>query len=324
MNLRYHALSDPGCIRDNNEDYIYTGHLRNGDELFIVADGMGGHHAGEVASRQAVTKLVNKVEMLAKRPGTTTLVDFIKDISREIYQANQLVKNKQRMGTTLTALLIKENQAFIAHVGDSRIYRYRTGPASKFQPHTLTQLTEDHSVVGELLRNGTITEAAAREHPKRNVLNQAVGMRADVSVQTKGPITILPGDKYLLCSDGLSSMLTKAEIEELLISPSLKQAAQALVNRAKTKGGPDNISLIIVDTTTHSKPPLSDETKPELIIHPPPGPDKTPRFNKKTLMLLMILLLTALGYLLIGHLTFDHQPSAPNSPEMTTQTGNTQ
>ncbi len=302
MKLYYQSLSDLGCVRSNNEDSIYAGRLKGGDYLFAVADGMGGHQAGEVASREAIAKLVKKAAAIGQRPINLALEDILRQINQDILAMNGSRENNLRMGTTLSVLFIRQDQAYIAHVGDSRIYRFRRRTDSATQPKPLLQLTEDHSFVGALVKNGSLSEAEARKHPRRNVLNQSIGMRPKISIQVLGPLTVAAGDQFLLCSDGLSSVLEDAEIETILGIPANGQLAKKLVNKAKLKGGPDNISVIAVATEPLAPASgLKQETKPEINLHTAvDGKSARKQFSLKIILLILLtMLLAALAFLLI-------------------------
>lgn len=222
--------SDVGRIREANEDSL----LRDDDaRLFVVADGMGGHRAGEVASTTAVQALR---EHLADGH----------DLSVAVEAANASVFGKSRddpdmrgMGTTLTAMRIEEGTAFIGHVGDSRAYLLRDGQ--------LTQVTEDHSLVEELVREGRLTPEEAAVHPQRSVITRAIGVDEDVDVATY-EIELRDDDRVLLCSDGLTSMIRDDAIRSILETESDPQvAADRLVTAANEAGGEDNITVLIVD-----------------------------------------------------------------------------
>ncbi len=274
MELYYYGLTDTGNLRDNNEDYLFAGKLKKDEYLFIVADGMGGHEAGEVASRRAVSMFVQQLEKeknMAAAENSTYILESLKriiiNINETLIREGSRSHKKNGMGTTFSAIYIKKNQGYIVHVGDSRIYLF-----SPSMPHTgnidtsdtqveisqLTRLTEDHSFVGKLLKERLITEEEARVHPKRNVLFQSIGIKKDITIQTKGPIPIQMGQKYLVCSDGLYGVVPDSEIEEYLNEKSTIQIAEQLVKRANFNGGPDNISVIVIFTEKDETPRSAD------------------------------------------------------------------
>jgi protein phosphatase len=268
MELFYSGLSDVGNVRENNEDYYFAGKIGEDEYLFIVADGMGGHKAGEVASRKAVSFFVRELEK--------GIGDNISRGLRRIFLAgNEFLMRegsrsaaKNGMGTTLSVFYVRGNQGYIAHVGDSRIYRFTypdadtdttadTEPEPDADTNTetetvdkfaLEQLTEDHSFVGKLLKEGFITEEEARRHPRRNVLYQSIGLKKDINVQVLEPVPIQKGRKYLLCTDGLFGVVSGSEIAECLKENSTAAIVRTLVQKAKANGGPDNISVIVVST----------------------------------------------------------------------------
>ena len=255
----YFGQTDVGVIRNNNEDYfgIYT--PPDGGFVFIVADGLGGHLAGEIASRIGVKRLGEMVKNGISGDPADFFNNAIKTINREIENLGKKDPDKRGMGTTLSVLYIKDNKAYIAHVGDSRIYKISHGK--------IERLTEDHSFVEKLLNDGLISEDEARRHPRRNVLLQMVGMKMDVNPQMKGPIPIESGDKFLLCTDGLTNMVVDAEILELFSRLPVRDAVEYLIDLAKKRGGPDNITVIGVhvkgEETSDTKDITPLETKEE-------------------------------------------------------------
>lgn len=237
MKLTASALTDVGLRRANNEDCIFAD-CPSG--LFIVADGMGGHAAGEVASAMAVDAICKQLPPLAPPPQdpAACLQQAFIETSRDIRQAATADGSKQGMGTTLSVLYIDGKTAQLAHVGDSRIYRLRS---TEFE-----QLSIDHSLVAEQLRQGLISAKEARNSQMRNILLQAVGLEDKVEVFLLSR-PVQPGDLFLLCSDGLSDMLEDEQIHQLLRQTlSVKQIAQQLIEAAKDAGGRDNISVVVV------------------------------------------------------------------------------
>jgi serine/threonine protein phosphatase PrpC len=331
MELYYQGLSDAGNVRDNNEDYWFAGRLKNDEYLFIVADGMGGHEAGEVASRKAVSIFVRQLEKeeMNTEDGEAsthileTLKRIVMGINETLAREGSRSRKKNGMGTTFSALYIKKNQGYIVHVGDSRIYLF-----SPSLPHTgnidtspapgpmkrLTRLTDDHSFVGKMLKDGLITEEEARNHPRRNVLFQSIGLKRDIAIQTKGPLPIQIGEKYLVCSDGLYGVVPDSKIEEYLEEKSTAQIAGELVKRAKKNGGPDNISVIVISTEADQTTNLPDTVK---IIFSPP---KKTRVWFFILLGLLVLLLVLTIYFLVMSIDTHSSPSPPASqPKSVTQ-----
>jgi len=237
MNLTACALTDVGLRRTNNEDAVFAD-TTNG--LFILADGMGGHAAGEVASAMAVETVCQHFSPLSPPPAdaAVSLQAAFLSASRRIRQAAGDDGLKRGMGTTLSVLSIAGETAHLAHVGDSRIYRLR---GAEFE-----QLSIDHSLVAEQVRMGIISPEEARNSPMRNVLLQAVGLEESVEVfLLRQPLQ--SGDLFLLCSDGLTDMLDDDQIQTLLamIQP-IQLCAEQLIAAANQAGGRDNISVIVV------------------------------------------------------------------------------
>ncbi|MCB9550214.1 MAG: serine/threonine-protein phosphatase [Myxococcales bacterium] len=233
MRLRGAAASHIGYHRDNNEDRFL---VRPDAGLFAVADGMGGHEAGEVASRLAVESLADAIGSRAELPARLAAV--MARANKRIQEAAKVHARKNGMGTTLSALWLEGERAYVAHVGDTRIYRVRDGK--------MEQLTDDHTLLAEAIRSGFDKERAGFIFPS-NVLTRAVGIRADVEPMLAS-FTVEPGDRFLICSDGLTDMVTEADIAaRLALWPSPTQAAHALMNDALTAGGGDNVTVLVVD-----------------------------------------------------------------------------
>lgn len=247
MRLTCAARTDPGRRRENNEDSFCA---REDLGLFIVADGMGGHVAGEVASRLVVQEVERFVAATsstaaarAPAPGAGNGGDRL---GTALVEANRLLAARiaedaalQGMATTAVALLAEAEAVALAHVGDSRAYRCRAGH--------LTQLTSDHSWVEEQVRAGLLTAAAARRHPWRHVVTRAISGGADIEVEVSA-LPLEPGDRILLCSDGLSTVVSDRGIAEVLrMDRPLREVCDELVRRANTAGGPDNVTVVLVD-----------------------------------------------------------------------------
>jgi len=229
----YSAQTDIGRARAYNEDSILAL-----PPLFIVADGMGGHEAGEVASSIAIETIR---EYAPHRADTTALSRALKRANKAIIDAVESGAGRSGMGTTCTALMIRDGQCAIGHVGDSRAYLLRDG--------RLSQLTHDHSIVGAMMRSGHLTAAEARLHPQRNVITRALGSEVEVAVDTH-LIPVMPKDRLLICSDGLTTMVEDAYIQQILTTHRTPcEATQALINAANEAGGRDNISCIVIDIT---------------------------------------------------------------------------
>ncbi|HEX3696910.1 MAG TPA: Stp1/IreP family PP2C-type Ser/Thr phosphatase [Polyangia bacterium] len=268
MELNFWAATDVGKKREVNEDNFLVDKKLS---LFIVADGMGGHASGEVASHLAVHEFRNAVdagkEMIEKfsradasvRPQDilTLLEAAVQAAGHAIYHKGQAEPEKRGMGTTTSALLIAGDRGFIAHVGDSRIYMLRAGQ--------VVQLTEDHSLVNELIRRGRITREGLDGSPYKaykNAVTRAVGVYETVQGDTID-FEILPGDQFLLCSDGLHAYLDDARIIELLKGEDITELPRRLVDHANAGGGHDNITAVIVRVEA-PQPGATEERAEEL------------------------------------------------------------
>jgi protein phosphatase len=226
-----YAVSDTGRQRRANEDSLLAR-----APLFVVADGMGGAQAGEVASKIAVDHFDPGVGETS-RP-ELALAGLARAANARIHELSHATPEQAGMGTTLTAIYVGEQDVAIAHVGDSRAYCLRDGE--------LVRLTDDHSLVDELMRQGRLTPEEAVEHPQRSVITRALGPEDTVEVDTRS-FRARGGDVYLLCSDGLTTMLAEQEISELVRSePTLRDAGEALVAAANAAGGRDNITVILL------------------------------------------------------------------------------
>lgn len=246
------GCTDTGMVREHNEDCFLIV-PENG--LAILADGMGGHLAGEVASAMAIDQVTHylmtafhetrHLKKKAQNNGasleTVALVEAIKTANHAIHQASLSKPEQAGMGTTIVVAAFHGNLLTVAHVGDSRLYRYRQG--------MLSQVTEDHSMVQELLRRGLITPDEARTSVNRNLVTRALGVDPVVEVDVlEQPFE--KGDLYLLCSDGLNDVLTDDEIAATLArhGDDLEAASQELVTEVNARGGPDNVSIVLIRT----------------------------------------------------------------------------
>jgi protein phosphatase len=222
--------TDVGRQRTANEDSLFVS-----PPLFAVADGMGGAKAGEVASAVAVEAVEQASE--STEPAEAQLAGIVRDANRRIYDLAVADESRRGMGTTLTLAKVHGDEVSLAHVGDSRAYRMREGE--------LSQLTRDHSLVAELERSGQITPEAAEHHPQRSIITRALGPEPDVEVDTY-TLAGREGDVFLICSDGLTSMISDEEVASIVRSAgSLDEAAEALVRAANQSGGKDNITVIL-------------------------------------------------------------------------------
>ncbi|MFP8879579.1 MAG: Stp1/IreP family PP2C-type Ser/Thr phosphatase [Myxococcota bacterium] len=237
MIFRAAALSDVGLRRRSNEDSFLVAPKLG---LYLVADGMGGHKAGQVASELAVEYALGAVGRTHGSVASMTdrLAALVSAANREIFARARSRPELRGMGTTLVAALTGEGCVALAHVGDSRAYLIRG--------QGIRQLTHDHSVVGDLVRRSEITEQDARSHPHRHVLTRALGVRSDVEADF-AELSTCVGDTFVLCSDGLTGRVRDHEIGQIVLSaPSLDDACQRLIQTANERGGEDNITVVIV------------------------------------------------------------------------------
>ncbi len=224
------AKTDTGRQRRENEDSALAQ-----APVFVVADGMGGAQAGEVASRIAVEAFAQGLP--ASGTPEQRLVTRVQEANRQIFDVSRSERERAGMGTTLTAAYLDDSNLTIAHVGDSRAYLFRGG--------SLKRLTQDHSLVDELVRRGKLTEEQAAEHPQRSIITRALGPEPEVEVDT-WTYPVRAGDVLMLCSDGLTSMVSEERVKEILgSSDSLNSAAQGLIDEANSAGGRDNITVVL-------------------------------------------------------------------------------
>lgn len=226
--------------RKTNQDFYYRSSLH---PFYIIADGMGGHNAGEVASRLSAELIADHLEL---KLGRDLKDDEIKEtIEEAIKKANKIVYEKslekdefKGMGTTISLAYIRDKNLFIGHVGDSSIFIV--------SDEGIIKLTRDHSLVEELLKKGSITKEEARNHPQRNVITRAVGTARDIEVDILSE-NIGEGDVLVLCTDGLTNMVEREEIQDKILElESLEDACEDLVEKAKNRGGHDNISIMAI------------------------------------------------------------------------------
>lgn len=236
--------SDIGLVRQGNEDNLYVAGEdcdRDGEGILVgVADGMGGHNAGEVASQVAAETLNSYYQV--KLPELTPeerLAETIRRANDRILDLSNQNMDLQGLGTTLTALLLKGQEAYVGHVGDCRIYLWRRGE--------LLQITNDHSLVQEAVREGILTPEQARVHPQRNIITRALGTQDSLDVDTM-KLDMQPGDIFLLSSDGLHGLMEDNEIEEIirLGNGSVENITEELIHTALEEGGTDNVTVVLV------------------------------------------------------------------------------
>jgi protein phosphatase len=305
----------PGKVRRRNEDsYVLD------PPLFAVADGMGGAQAGEVASRLTAAAF-REFHEADRLPPDERLHAIIQEANRRIYDRAHADSDFSGMGTTVTAALLTGGRVTIGHVGDSRAYRIRNGE--------LEQLTDDHSLVGDLMRSGRLTPEEADAHPQRSVITRALGTDRAVDVDTLA-IEAEPGDLFLLCSDGLTTMVADDDILGILAAaPTLDDAARALVRAANTEGGEDNVTVVLfrVEGDEHVEETLAaplaaaegngqgdtndlEDTLTDLqpvaapapALDPAPSPPRPPRRKRRRWARRLFVVLLVLGFvaLLLG------------------------
>lgn len=238
------GMSDIGKCRKNNEDAYYISAGEDPTEnLYLVADGMGGCNAGEVASSSAIEAFLAFFWKEMQHAENDDVLDLmtgaVAAANREVYKKSNSAREFAEMGTTIVAAAVRGDKLYVAHVGDSRAYL--------FHKKEMKPLTTDHSYVMELVRMGNITKAEAAIHPKRNVITRAVGIKDLVETDT-GIFPVKKGDLVLLCTDGLSGMLKDEEMAKILNKRTpLERKAEVLVEEANRHGGYDNISLVLVE-----------------------------------------------------------------------------
>ena len=234
--MRVLSFSEKGCIRKNNEDSFLVLPTQG---LYAVADGMGGHRAGEVASSTALQELEKWAPRFAGLEGQSLenrLTEAFVEANRVVYKSSTTEPENAGMGTTLTVLLVRTKMIVIAHVGDSRAYLWRD--------KTLTSLTVDHSLVGELVRLGQISLEEAEKHPQRHVLMRAVGADPEIELDCRS-ISLQTGDVFLLCTDGFSNMISNQELaEEFLDLSSWEEKLERLRKLTLERGAPDNFTAL--------------------------------------------------------------------------------
>lgn len=236
MNVVVGATSDVGQVRQVNEDSYFVD-----EPLFGIADGMGGHVAGDIASTTAVETIERNSEDAVSSGEPEMLARLIQRANSAIWEKAQAEAGLAGMGTTCTLLLLDDNRAHLAHVGDSRAYLFRSGQ--------LKQVTEDHTLVARMVREGRLAPEEAHQHPQRSVITRTLGVDPDIDVDLRS-LDVFDGDRLLLCSDGLSGMVDDATIAQVLQEESDPQrAADELVALANKAGGEDNITVVVVDVT---------------------------------------------------------------------------
>jgi protein phosphatase len=244
--LKIGAYTDKGKKRDENQDSCYIPNNESKINVFIVADGMGGHNAGKIASQEAVKSILeylskNYNEILNDKDAVISLIkDSILHANKVLYDKSIQNSEYFGMGTTIAMALVYKHKAYIAHIGDSRIYIMRKDK--------LTQITRDHSYVEQLIDDGSITREESYKHPKKHMITRALGCEENVEIDI-GVKNFFRNDILLICTDGLTAMIDDKEISRIILNwrEDIQKTAQQLVNEANIAGGTDNTTVILVE-----------------------------------------------------------------------------
>jgi protein phosphatase len=277
--LEYFGTTDIGLVRNENQDsfgkYPQDSDDRNQPKglLFIVADGMGGHIGGKDASNLAIQIVSREYYSFDSEIVSNCLKYAFKTANFRIYQSSKDEMQSHRKGTTCSTLVIEKNLAFIAHVGDSRIYRINSS--------NIEQMTNDHTQVEEMLRKGILSESEAKNHPSKSILVRALGIESEVEVDVIENIPINNGDNFVICSDGLAKVFPE-EIKGIVLSNSAEDACNELIKLANERGGHDNVTVQVI--RINSKDETMNNSKPVTVI-------KSRSFPKKTIVISLILVL---------------------------------
>jgi protein phosphatase len=294
--VRAAVATDIGRVREANEDsYVVD------DPMYAVADGMGGHRGGEVASRIAVETLEELFHA-----GGIALAEQVQQANRNVFERSSTDRSVAGMGTTLTAAVVEGNTIRLAHVGDSRAYLLRDG--------ALRMLTDDHTLVNRMVKEGEITEREAERHPQRSVLTRALGVEGSVQVD-QATVDVFPGDRVLLCTDGLTSMVGDDAIARILIDePDPRRAAELLVMAANEAGGVDNTTVVLLDLDDGDPPSTAtatvDEPTPTTVRHdtadevPPPRTRQARRVNRRRAGIVLTIVVVAAAAALVAARAF--------------------
>ena len=238
--MKAFAATDVGKVREVNQDCVFssTGPVGCLPNLFIVADGMGGHKAGDIASRLTVDSVVDKLSKVNSKDYISVITDTIIKVNKEVIDKAAESQDYAGMGTTLVVATVFDNILKVANVGDSRLY---------VVGEDIIQITRDHSLVEEMVINGQLDRADARVDKRKNIITRAIGGESKVEAEMFS-VELKPEDKILMCSDGLSNMVDDAEILEIINrEPDIEKAARLLIDAANENGGKDNISVVIVE-----------------------------------------------------------------------------
>ena len=238
--MKAFAATDVGKVRKVNQDCVFSSTVPVGclPNLFIVADGMGGHKAGDIASRLTVDSVVDKLSKVNSKDYISVITDTIIKVNKEVIDKAAESQDYAGMGTTLVVATVFDNILKVANVGDSRLY---------VVGEDIIQITRDHSLVEEMVINGQLDRADARVDKRKNIITRAIGGESKVEAEMFS-VELKPEDKILMCSDGLSNMVDDTEILEIINrEPDIEKAARMLIDAANENGGKDNISVVIVE-----------------------------------------------------------------------------
>ena len=246
--MRTFSMTHIGRRRDMNQDYMYTSTTPVGSlpNLFVVADGMGGHNAGEYASRFTVDKMVEVISQNRQQEPVAAMKEALTEANSQLLEEAGADPSKSGMGTTVVAATVIGDLLHVANIGDSRLY--------VIDHEAIRQITRDHSLVEEMVRLGEMDKAAAKVHPDKNIITRAIGVTRELAVDFF-EVDLRPGDMILLCSDGLTNMVEDEEIKEIVLEQkNIVEKAEKLINTANENGGKDNITVVLIE-------PFSDEVK---------------------------------------------------------------
>ncbi|MDD6307687.1 MAG: Stp1/IreP family PP2C-type Ser/Thr phosphatase [Clostridiales bacterium] len=246
--MKTFSMTHVGQRREMNQDYMYTSETAVGNlpNLFLVADGMGGHAAGEYASRFTVEKIVEKITNSSQREPVAVIKEAVEEVNTMLLAEAEADASKEGMGTTIVAATVIDDRLYAANVGDSRLY--------VINQDNITQITRDHSLVEEMVRLGEMNKEDAKDHPDKNIITRAIGVLSEVAVDFF-EIVLKPEDMILMCSDGLTNMVEDSEIKRIVLGQrDIVEKAEKLVETANRNGGKDNITVVLIE-------PFSDEVK---------------------------------------------------------------
>ena len=246
--MKTFSMTHIGQRREMNQDYMYTSETAVGNlpNLFLVADGMGGHAAGEYASRFTVEKLVEKIKESSQTEPVALMKEAVEQVNAMLLAEANADRAKAGMGTTIVAATVIGERLYAANVGDSRLY--------VINEESITQITRDHSLVEEMVRLGEMNKEDAKDHPDKNIITRAIGVMPEVAPDFF-EISLKDQDMILMCSDGLTNMINDIDIKKIVLGQSdIVEKAEKLVETANQNGGRDNITVVLVE-------PFSDEVK---------------------------------------------------------------